>query len=165
MISQPNIRYCSYWQNKSFEIQFVLLEYLRRRNMVWTHPHFVGARSHDFRYSLRISQPFYHWGHHAMAWWRHRVETISVLLAVCEGKPPVTDGFPSQRPMALSFDVSFDLRLNKRLSKQTRRRWSETLSCTLWHHYNGNAFRITDPLGESTAHKEPAMRFFNLGCC
>ena len=32
---------------------------------------------------------------------------------------PVTggDGFPSQRPVTLSFDVFFDLRLNKQLSK------------------------------------------------
>ena len=37
--------------------------------------------------------------------------------ALCEGNPPVTGGFPSQRPMTRSFDVFFDLRLNKRLSK------------------------------------------------
>ena len=34
--------------------------------------------------------------------------------------------------MARSFDVFFDLRLNKRLSKQARRRWFETLPCSLW---------------------------------
>ena len=32
----------------------------------------------------------------------------------CEGHPPVTSGFPSQRPVTQSFGVFFDLRLNKR---------------------------------------------------
>ena len=49
------------------------------------------------------------------------METFSALLAICEGNPPVTGGFPSQRPVTRSFDVFFDLRLDKRLSKQSRR--------------------------------------------
>ena len=43
------------------------------------------------------------------------------LLALCEESPPVTGGFPSQRPVTRSFDILFDLRLNNRLSKQSRR--------------------------------------------
>ena len=39
------------------------------------------------------------------------------------GEPPVTVGFPSQRPETGSFDVFFDMRPNKRLSKQSRHRW------------------------------------------
>ena len=39
---------------------------------------------------------------------------------------------PAQRPVTRSFDVFFDLRLNKRLSKQSRRRWFETPSHSLW---------------------------------
>ena len=31
------------------------------------------------------------------------VETFSALLAFCEGNPPVTGGFPSQRPVTRSF--------------------------------------------------------------
>ena len=31
-------------------------------------------------------------------WWRHRLETFSAFLALCEGNPPVTGGFPTQRP-------------------------------------------------------------------
>ena len=27
-------------------------------------------------------------------WWRHLIETFSALLALCEGNPPVTVGFP-----------------------------------------------------------------------
>ena len=50
--------------------------------------------------------------------WRHQVETYSTLLALCDGKPPVNGGFPSQRPVTQSFDVFFDFRLNKRVGKQ-----------------------------------------------
>ena len=48
------------------------------------------------------------------------METFPALLTLCEGNQPVTGGFPSQRPVTLSFDVFFDLRLNKRLSKNNR---------------------------------------------
>ena len=44
------------------------------------------------------------------------METFSESLVLCEGDPPITGGFPSQRPVTRSFDVFFDLRLNKRLS-------------------------------------------------
>ena len=50
----------------------------------------------------------------AIVWWRHQMETFSALLALCEGNPPVTGGFPSQKPVTRIFDVFFDLRLNKR---------------------------------------------------
>ena len=49
---------------------------------------------------------------------RHQVETFSVLLAICEGNPPVSGGFPSQSPVKRSFDIFFDLRLGKQLAKQ-----------------------------------------------
>ena len=41
------------------------------------------------------------------------MQTLSALLAVCEGNPPAAVGFPSQRPVARSFDVFFDLCLKK----------------------------------------------------
>ena len=69
-----------------------------------------------------------------MAWWRHQMETFSVLLALCV----VTGEFSSQRPATRSFDVVFDLRLNKRLSKQSRRQWFKTQSRSLWRHCIGN---------------------------
>ena len=86
------------------------------------------------------------------------MEAFSALLALCEGNPPITGGFPSQRPVTLDFDVIFDLRLNKRLGKQSRRRWFETPpSRSLWRHGNvddtcqdfarntGGYFRISEP--------------------
>ena len=50
-------------------------------------------------------------------WWRHQMETFSVLLALCAGNSPVTGEFPAQRPVRQSFAVFFYLRLNRPLSK------------------------------------------------
>ena len=47
------------------------------------------------------------------------MESFSVLLAVSEGNPPVTGGFPSQRPVTLIFDVFLDASRNKQLHKQS----------------------------------------------
>ena len=60
---------------------------------------------------------------------------ISALMALCDEKPPVTGGFPSQRPVTRSFDIFFDLRL----SKQPRRRWFEMPTLSLWRHCNGRS--------------------------
>ena len=68
--------------------------------------------------------------------WRQQMETFSALLALCAGNSLVTGEFPSRRPVTRSFDVFFDLRLIKWLSKQTRSRWSETPSRSLWRHCN-----------------------------
>ena len=62
------------------------------------------------------------------------METFSALLALCAGYSPVTDEFPSQRPLTRSFDIFFDLLLNKRLRKQPRRWWFERPSHSLWRH-------------------------------
>ena len=53
---------------------------------------------------------------------------------------PVTDEFPSQRPVTPSFDVLFDLGPKKRLSKQWRGWWFETPSSPLWLYRN--AYKI-----------------------
>ena len=45
------------------------------------------------------------------SWWRHQMETLSALLALCAENSPVTGEFPSQRPVTRNFDVFFDLRL------------------------------------------------------
>ena len=55
-----------------------------------------------------------------------------------KGIPPVTSGFPSQRPVTGSFGVFF-LPLNKRLSKHSKRRWFELPSCLLWRHCNAKS--------------------------
>ena len=71
-----------------------------------------------------------------LSWWRHQMETLSALLALCVGNSPVPGEFPAQRPVTRSFDVFFDLRPNNRLSKQSWGWWFETLSCSLWRHCN-----------------------------
>ena len=80
----------------------------------------------DFNYFIPIYSP----------WWRHRMETFSVLLAFCAGNSPVAGKVPSHRPVARSFEVFFNLRLNKRLSKQRWGWWFETPSRSLWRHRN-----------------------------
>ena len=62
--------------------------------------------------------------------WRHQWKYIRVTGPFCG----VSGEFPSERPVARSFDIFFDLCMNKRLSKQS---WCfETLSCPLWRHRN-----------------------------
>ena len=52
-------------------------------------------------------------------------------------------------PVTKASDVFFDLRLNKRLSKQSRRRWFETSSRSLWRHRNeGNQIPVITYLHE-----------------
>ena len=71
-------------------------------------------------------------------WWRHKIDTLSALLALCDGNSLVTGEFPSQRPVMQSFVVFFDLRPNKRLSKQyagdLRRHYA---------HYNATVMYLT----------------------
>ena len=66
---------------------------------------------------------------------------ISVLRAFCAGNSPLTGELSSERPVTRSFDVSFDLCQNKGFSKQSRRRWFETPSRSLWRHCNHNGFQ------------------------
>ena len=69
-------------------------------------------------------------------WWRHQMETVSALLAICAGNPPVNGEFPAQRQVTGSFDDFFDPRLNKHLSKQWRGWLFETPTRPSWRHSN-----------------------------
>ena len=71
--------------------------------------------------------------HGGSAWWRHQMETLSALLAICVGNSLVPGEFPTQRPVMCSFGVFFHLRSNKRLSKQWWGWWFETPS---FAHYD-----------------------------
>ena len=73
---------------------------------------------------------------HLFPWWRHQMETLPALAALCTGNSPVTGEFLLQRPVTRSFGVFFHLRLNKPLSKQSWAWWFETPSCPLWPHCN-----------------------------
>ena len=45
-------------------------------------------------------------------WWRHQMETISTLLALCAGDSPFTGEHPSDRPVTRSFGVFIDVWTN-----------------------------------------------------
>ena len=66
------------------------------------------------------------------------METLSGLLALCDGNPH--RWILPQRTATQRFDVFFHLRLNKRLSKEPRRRWFETHSLSLWRQCNDNVY-------------------------
>ena len=66
------------------------------------------------------------------SWRRHQMETSSALQALCAGNSSVNGEFTAQRAVTRSFEVFFDLDRNKRLNKQSRRRWFETQSRSLW---------------------------------
>ena len=100
--------------------------YISRRSTLQGSTHFTFIR--------RSTHPLYLY--FLFSRWRHEMEICSALLALCAGNSQVTGEFPSQRPVTWSFDVFFDLRLTKRLSKQSRRRWFETPSHSLWRHCN-----------------------------
>ena len=67
-----------------------------------------------------------------LSWWRHQMETFSVLLALCVGNSSVAGEFPAHK----GFDVFFHLRLNKWLSKQSWGWWLEIPLHPLWCHCN-----------------------------
>ena len=71
------------------------------------------------------------------------METSTALLGRCEGNPPIAGDFPSQIPITLRFDVFFELRLNKRLSKQSKLRWFQTPSRSLWRQCNAHEGMIS----------------------
>ena len=93
-------------------------------------PHSFEARIQTFMLHTHYSgDP----NNRGVIWWRHQMETFSVLLALCVS---ATGDFPSQRPVTRNLDAFFDMRLKKQLSKQWRRRWFETPSPSLWRHCN-----------------------------
>ena len=84
--------------------------------------HFKGIEAIIWSAWMLMKQP-----HDDVIKWKH-----FALLALCAGNSSVTIEFPTQRPVMRSFDVFFDLGLNKWLSKQSRCRWFETPSRSLW---------------------------------
>ena len=88
--------------------------------MRWTPWSFLGGGGDD-------ESP--RWGHSPRMRGGSGVKALSQILSD-------ESLFPSQRPATRSFDVFFDLHLTKRLNKQSRRRWFDTPSRSLWRHCN-----------------------------
>ena len=82
-------------------------------------------------------------------------ENIFRVTGPLWGEPPVTDGFPSQRPVMWSFDVFFDLHLNKRLIKQSRR-WRFEAACWCGFVYVGSVSELP-PLTAIITASHPGM--------
>ena len=70
-----------------------------------------------------------------ITWWRHKIETVSALLALCAANSPVTVEFPSQGQWrgALMFSLICAW-TNGRVHNRYARRWFETPSCSSWRH-------------------------------
>ena len=117
---------------------------MSRPEPMWT-THEAHANAMSFSVQSYLSMVGMHlklssakfWPFSSRVTWRgHEMDTFSALLPLCAGNSPVTGELPSQRPVMRGFDVFLDLRLNKRLSKQSRRRWFEMPSRSLWCHCN-----------------------------
>ena len=68
---------------------------------------FIKTFRHYFLFQTLIFHGYHDW--RTEPWRRHQMEKFSALLALCAGNSPVSGEFPSQRPVARSFDVFFDL--------------------------------------------------------
>ena len=66
--------------------------------------------------------------------WRHQMETFSALLALCEGNPLATGGFPSERLVTRSFDVFLYVRLKPWTNGWANSRDSGDLRCHGTHY-------------------------------
>ena len=105
------------------------------------------------------------WLHFFIPWWRHQMKIFSALLDLCDGNPPVTGGFPSQRPVMRSFKVFFDLRLRKRLSKQTtRHRLFQTPSRLLCRCCNDSLICIGTNFTKDLWANNSTLKFKNTRC-
>ena len=118
----------------------------RRRKI---HLKMLCGKLHPFFLGLNVLVDGVQWSHYTMmnshqnaSWWRHQMETFSVLLVLCVGNPPVPGEFPAQRPVMRSFDVFFGLRPNKWLSKQLCGWWFEMQLRSLWRHCNAHWHHI-----------------------
>ena len=96
-------------------------------------------KTHNVCWMDMDDKPDQYRGRSFWSWWRHQMETSSVLLALCEGNPPVTGELPSQWTVTWSFDFSFDRRLMNRLRNTgDAGDLRLSLSRSLWRQCNDN---------------------------
>ena len=96
------------------------------------------------------------------SWWHHRMVIPSELLALCEGNPPVTGGFHSQRANNTAFDVIFHVGLNKQLNKQ---KWMfhltwDTMTLRKRHYYKFSMKNDFYTISASRNDEEMQMHFY-----
>ena len=98
---------------RTFEINTrlasVTMVFSRRLPLLWNfHPHCCPIDGDIPPWRIFVPFPLAFLHECFTPWWRHQMETFSVLLALCAGNSPITGEFPAQRPVTRSFDVSFD---------------------------------------------------------
>ena len=92
-------------------------------------------------------------------WWRHQMETFSMLLALCEGNSPVNSSHKGQWRGALMFSLNYVW--IKRLSKQSWGWCFERPSRSLRRHCNVNSSPLDKMAAFSQAIFSDAFREWN----
>ena len=110
-----------------------------RGNTINTENPVTDQTTHKVRSPQPILWLFY------CSWWRHQMETLSMLVALPEGNPLVISAFPSQRTVMQNVDVFFELCQKKCLSKQSRH---GDLRCH-FAHYDVTVMEYQDGFSET----------------
>ena len=92
--------------------------------------------------------------HHFLPWWHHPMERFSALLTFCEGNPPVTRWFPLTKASDTELWCFLWSAPEQTFGEQSRRRWFETPSRSLWRHCTQALFDITHNTVASVKTKE-----------
>ena len=74
---------------------------------VWWHPFDVWHKEQISNDGVNLPSDSYRNEVMEITWWRHQMDTFSALLILCEGNPPFTGGYPSQRPVKRSLIFFF----------------------------------------------------------
>ena len=111
------------------------------------------------------------WTFAILVWWRHDMDILSAFLALQVGIPPVTGGFPSQRPVMRNFDVFFGVSRNNLLNKQSSWRWFDTsydvIVISTWDYFYYICVLMsswTPPYTTEETSNRRAVWFFSRSC-
>ena len=91
-----------------------------------------------------------------------KMETISTLLTLCEGNPPVSGGLPSHKPAIWSSGVFFVVNLI-RLKTSGRRIWDNFTS--MWSQYSAKRSFLYEPIRSLAAFIEYRRRYISILLC
>ena len=97
------------------------IEYVKSRSF--------RLRERESKFIFSVYAKHWYWSHslcyvqEAGRWWRHDMEAYSALQALCEGNPPVIDGFPSKSARNAELRCFIWCTPNKKLSKLWSFRW------------------------------------------
>ena len=96
------------------------------------------------------------WHFRNSGWWYHDMETLSVLVPLCEKNPPITGrcprDSPRDRPAIRSFDIVFVVSMKSLLNKRCSCRWFEMP----WHSCDSTLMQweISRPTKSLFGHKQ-----------